>query len=102
MLRAVADGSAELMVASHNQASVAAAAAEMRRLGLDPATSGMQSPPLRPAWQDFIALPLGTSCQSRLARGLCPHVRTEPWLRTCRLPVLSWEDGASCRALCFT
>ena len=45
VLRVVADGSGELMVASHNQASVAAAAVEMRRLGLDPATAGAQHPP---------------------------------------------------------
>jgi len=40
VLREVAQRGAELMVASHNQASVAAAAGAMRRLGLDPATSG--------------------------------------------------------------
>ncbi|KAK9834130.1 hypothetical protein WJX81_000815 [Elliptochloris bilobata] len=41
VLRVVADGGGELMVASHNQASVAAAAAAMQRLGLHPATSGV-------------------------------------------------------------
>ena len=40
VLRAVATGSAELMVASHNQASVTAAAAAMRSLGLDAEKSG--------------------------------------------------------------
>ena len=40
ILGAVAQGDAELMVASHNQASVQRAAACMHRLGLDPSTSG--------------------------------------------------------------
>ncbi len=40
ILGAVAQGDAELMVASHNQASVQKAARCMHRLGLNPATSG--------------------------------------------------------------
>lgn len=46
VLRLVAEGWVELMVASHNQASVAAAATAMRRLGLQPSTSGAPPPQL--------------------------------------------------------
>ena len=40
VLEAVADGRAELMVASHNQESVALATRRMHELGLQPSTSG--------------------------------------------------------------
>lgn len=47
MLEAVADGNAELMVASHNQESVALATRRMHELGLRPSTSG--APHLAPS-----------------------------------------------------
>ncbi len=40
VLEAVAEGSAELMVASHNQETVALATRRMHELGLQPSTSG--------------------------------------------------------------
>ena len=46
ILERVAAGRAELMVASHNQGSVQAAARRMHALGLTPATSGAPVPPL--------------------------------------------------------
>ena len=45
VLESVATGAAELMVASHNQESVALATRRMHELGLHPSTSGEPSAP---------------------------------------------------------
>lgn len=49
VLQAVAQGEAELMVASHNQDSVAAATRAMHALGLQPSTSGELPAPCKTA-----------------------------------------------------
>ena len=51
VLERVAEGRAELMVATHNQASVEQAVAAMQRLGVQPgATSGKQRITDEPFW----------------------------------------------------
>jgi len=90
VLRAVANGSAELMVASHNQASVSAAAAAMRSLGLDAAKSGNPSSILqRPVWPLLLIVLLVRIGQHRMGtsngRIVCARFRCVRTARGCAI-----------------